>query len=815
MDYRDEGNPMAEIAPKLQAALALHQRGDLDAAERSYRNILRDAPGHPDAQHLLGLVLHARGRTDEALTSIDQAIERHDNPTYWANRGAVCLETQRLDEAATAFEKVAQARPEDIANLERLAAVLIHQQRWNDAIPTARAIRDARPENPEAHVTLGNLLFMAQQPWEAETSFRAALKINPHHANAWYNLGNVLVKDGRVDEALDAFRQAATLQPGHAKANANTALMLLQRNAPHEALPFARRANEHASGDANNLFILANTLHRLEQAEEAIALFRQVLGQQPRHPGALQNLANLLRELGRFDGAETVYRELLSIDPDSAIGHWGLGETLERKGNLAEAESELRRAVELEPLDARFRAALTLALASTCDWRQRDEVDQVIADTRSTFLGGQPMVMTPSMASKLPFTGRDRLAIAQRFSRDLTASLPPNYRPLADERIRTSGPRRRIGYLSHDFRDHATSHLMGSVFGCHDKDHFEVFAYSMGPDDGSEFRRRIAEDGEHFVDVAALTPQAIAERIASDGIDILVDLMGYAANHRAGVLALRPAPVQVNYLGFPGSMGADFIDYLIADPIIAPSTRSEDYQESLVLLPHCYQPTDHRFALPEAPSRSTEGLPEKDFVYCCFNTGWKIEPDVFGCWMSILRQVPESVLWLLPKWEACEPHLRREAEAAGIDASRLVFAPVRSRYEHLARHRLADLFLDTFFCTAHTTANDAMLAGVPLLTLLGESFQERVAASVVTAAGLPELVVDDKETYVERAVVLATTERERLRELRSRLDTLRSSAPLFDTPQMVHYLEAAFRQMWSRFERGQAPAMMHVSDTAD
>jgi predicted O-linked N-acetylglucosamine transferase (SPINDLY family) len=372
--------------------------------------------------------------------------------------------------------------------------------------------------------------------------------------------------------------------------------------------------------------------------------------------------------------------------------------------------------------------------------------------------------------------------------------------------------RLRIAYVSSDFRDHATGHLVGGLFRAHDRAGFEIFAVSHGRDDGSDYRRRIAAEADHFIDVVSLTDRAAALRLYREGIDILVDLNGYTHDHRLGIAALRPTPIVASYLGFPGSSGASFIDYAIVDAVVAPAAEAHLYSERLVHLPHCYQINDRDHPIDDAPlARRDAGLPDDGFVFCCFNGSHKIEPSIFDVWMRILRRVSGSVLWLLQSVPEVADNLRREAVARGVDGDRLVFGGKLPKAQHLARHRLADLFLDTRYYTAHTTCSDALLAGLPVLTCRGESFAARVAASLLLAAGLPELVVTDFAQYEAHAVALAC-EPAQLRQFRERLQAQRSTCSAFDAPRLVRNLERAYRSMWETYQAGEPPRQLTVAD---
>jgi predicted O-linked N-acetylglucosamine transferase (SPINDLY family) len=365
--------------------------------------------------------------------------------------------------------------------------------------------------------------------------------------------------------------------------------------------------------------------------------------------------------------------------------------------------------------------------------------------------------------------------------------------------------RLRVGYLSSDFYDHATAYLMAELVERHDRDRFEVYGYSYGADPGGDMRARLVSAFERFTDIDALAHRDAAARIRADDIDILVDLKGHTHRARPKILAFRPAPVQVNYLGYPGTMGAPFIDYIIADDFIVPRDRQMLFAEKLAYLPDCYQPNDTQRDIAATPSRVECGLPAQGFVFCGFNNSFKITPAFFAIWMRLLQQVPGSVLWLLESNALVRRNLTAAAVTAGVDPARLVFAPILPHGQHLARHRVADLFLDTLPCNAHTTASDALWAGLPVLTCVGETFAGRVAGSIVRAAGLPELVTTSPRDYEALALKLAH-EPARLNDIRSRLGAGRENLPLFDMAKRTRDLESIYARMAEIWRSGQPAA---------
>jgi protein O-GlcNAc transferase len=542
----------------------------------------------------------------------------------------------------------------------------------------------------------------------------------------------------------------------------------------------------------------------LRAAREA---FRKALKTDPSHAGAASNLGALLLEEGRNDEALALLAHAVDLAPDSAAANINLANGLVQTHRLAEGLAHFREALRLEPGNALARRLLLRPLLDLCEWEAVEtESGRLVADWEQSPGSAAAGLVAPFTSLFLRVPGAFRLEIARRYAARVAAKAASH--ALESPRPGTDGGRLRIGYVSADFSNHATAHLTAGMFERHDRSRFEMYAYSLGPDDGSEYRRRIVAAFERFVDVHSEPAHAIAARIARDRIQILVDLKGYTTASRPEIFALRPAPLQMGYMGFPGTTGAPWIDYVVADRVVLPESDFEVFQERAVWLPASYYVNDDRRAHPDGPPAPADcGLPADAFVFCAFNQHAKISAAIFAAWLRVLDAVPESVLWLLAG--PGEPRLRAAAAAAGVDPARLVFAPRMPMVKHLARHRLARLFLDTDICNAHTTATDALWMGLPVLTLRGASFAGRVAESLLRAVGLPELVADDLADYERRAVAFARAP-DVLGALRARLDRNRATAPLFDTERFTRGLEAAFETAWSRYLAGAGPVPFAV-----
>jgi predicted O-linked N-acetylglucosamine transferase (SPINDLY family) len=743
----------------------LQQQGRLDEAIAEHRRAIALRPDYAAAHLHLGNVFKRQGKLDEALAAYEEALRLKPDLAEACNNLGVVLQSQgKFAQALAAYEQAMKLRPGDIEAAYNRAVALQQQGRREEAESAYRDILRQSP-NRFVYVNLGALLQEQSRPDEALAAFDAAVSLDPDYAEAHFNRGVVLQQRGRLDGAIEAYKQSLRLRPDYVEATTNAGIALQELGRLGEAaaaFEHAAKLRPDAAEPHNNLGI---ALLAGGQAAQAVTAFQRALALKPDYAEAFYNLGNAWRELGKPEGAIAAYGQALRLRPDDA-----------------DAFGQL--------VYQRWRA---------CDWSSFAADRQKLLDLVRQGARVPPFFLLVTDAGPA-----EQLACARRWIEPFTrAVLPlPGRTPTDRERI-------RIGYLSADLHQHATAHLAVELFERHDRARFEVFAYSYGPDDGSSMRRRLERAFDRFVDIRPLSHARAAQRIRADEIDILIDLKGHTLNARTATLAARPAPIQVNYLGYPGTMAAAFIDYIIVDRIVAPPEQQPYFTEKLVTLPGCYQPSDTRRPDATPPTRRDCGLPADEFVFCCFNNTYKITPQFFDAWMRLLKRVPGSVLWLLESNDLARRNLRREAEQRGVDSGRLVFAPIRPIAEHLARHRHADLFLDTLPCNAHTTASDALWAGLPVLTCAGATFAGRVAASAVTAAGVPELIAPSIAGYEQLALDLARTPA-RVRELRERLERNRATAPLFDMAAYVRNLDTAYARMWERWRAGEPPAALAI-----
>jgi predicted O-linked N-acetylglucosamine transferase (SPINDLY family) len=610
----------------------------------------------------------------------------------------------------------------------------------------------------------------------------------------------------RQEEALADLDRLLALRPGMAEAWSNRSVVLEKTNRFDDALASLDKALAINPASAEALHNRGNILTQLRRFDEALASFDRALAIKPTaYAKAWNNRGVLLQDMKRFDEARSSFTRALAIDPDDTAA-------LHYRGRLAwnqfrdydAAQADLEKAVRNDPDYPNALGDLIYLKMHGGDWRGRAED---AARLNATVRAGKPVV-EPFIYQAICESPADlqtcaALYATRRFPAAPALHIPAKRRP----------GKIRVGYVSGEFREQATAYLTAGLYERHDKSRFEITAFDNGVSDHSPLRRRLEAGFDRFVDVSRLSDAAAAACIAEMDIDILVNLNGYFGEKRMGIFAHKPAPIQVNFLGFPGTLGTPYIDYIIADACVIPESDHRFYTENVITLPDSYQVNDSKRGIADLiPSRAECGLPDGDFVFCSFNQSYKLAPEIFARWMAILSRTPGSVLWLLEGHPKFRENIRREAEARGVAGNRIVFAPLLSNEKHLARLRLADLFLDTLPCNAHTTASDALWAGLPLITCRGRAFSGRVAASLLAAVGLSELATENLDEYEALAVRLAG-DAALLQQMRDRLAGNRLTTPLFDTDAYRRHLEAAYRTMVERRESGLPPDSFAVART--
>ena len=698
-------------------------------------------------------------------------------------------------EAETLFRRCLQLKPDHPTALRGLAAILFAGGKREQAARLLERAVEGAPDNPEAWHNLGSAHASLRHFDDAVVAFRRAIELNPAQADLYYDLGRVLRAAGRDEEALAMLALAAGAAPQEARYERALGDCLRTLTRPHEAASAYRRAIELDPAQAEAAISLGSLYRQEGQPTRALAIYQHLLRTHPNLASAWFNMGAVLFDLDRLEEAADAYRSAYAIDNTLSEAQRYLGNVLQKLGRNDEARAAFALAASIDPesptvvADAWYRARLD------CDWATAAKLAPASdRDVRAALASSRG----PAMSAHAALVAYDdpalHRAIATAQSLPIAHRVPPEIAARPRRPVTAEGPL-RVGYLSGDIGEHPVSHLIRGLFRAHDRRAVTVQVYSFGPDDGSEYRREIRDSVDAFVDVTGLNDNDAAARIDADGIDILIDLNGQTGSARMGIPARRPAPIQAIWLGYPGTGGAAWNDYIIADDFVAPPADAGFYVEQLCLLPHSYLVTDGRQAIaPGRVTRTDMELPETGFVFASFNNSYKIDPQLFDVWMRILRAVDGSVLWLPEFDDAIRTRLQAEAIARGVEATRLVFARKLPKEWHLKRIGLADLALDTLAYNGHTTTADMLWGGLPVLTATGRSFARRVSGSLLQAIGAPELIVPSLEVYEQTAIMLAR-DPIRLAELRNRIIANRATAPLFDTDRFARNLERAYDAM--------------------
>jgi predicted O-linked N-acetylglucosamine transferase (SPINDLY family) len=759
------------------AAVKAFSEGRAADAYRQCKVLLEVASDNRDVLHLFAAAAASIGETRAAIAASERLIRlAPDHAEGRRNLGALLASQNRHGEARIHLETAAKLAPGHVNGRLMLVRNLRALGALAEARAEAEAVATLAPDNAEAQFLLGNLRLASDDHDGALRAFAGALALRPDHIDTLINLGVALRSANRRDESRLVLERALALQPGLASAYFNIGTLELDRGCYEEAIRQYRLALENG-GDAASLHRSIGLAHLLRNdRDSAIAEFKASLAAAPE-------------------------------DPDTLVA---MGDALAQMKRMAEATDCFRRALAANPRHPQAIPRLFNQALQCCDWDEAQRLKPMIdALTDEALAKGDAPAEAAFLSLAHAENAARNFAIARAMSRQAAQHAGP---PLVlPKRPGLGGRPIKLGYLSTDFRSHAVSQLLVRTLELHDRSQFKVWAYSTGAEDRSALRERVRDGVDAFIDIRDQDHRAAAERIAKDEVDILIELTLHTTGARLEIAALRPAPVQMGWLGYPGSSGADFLDYLLTDKIVTPIDQAPHYSEKLAYLPETFQPNDDRQPVaPGISKRAEYGLPETGFVFCSFNQPYKIEPVLFDLWMGLLRDLPGSVLWLHRLNELAPENLQREAAARGVAPERLIFADRPEKPVHLRRLGLADLALDTRLYNGHTTSSDALWAGLPVLTLLGSQYAARVSASVLTAIGLPDMVATSLDAYRAIAFKLAR-DPAALANLKARLARNRTTMPLFDSPRFTRNLEAVYRAAWARHESGEAPDHIDLS----
>ena len=675
-----------------------------------------------------------------------------------------------------------------------------------------KRILETDPNQPDALHLLGVMAYQTGNLDEAVHLIKKAIRNNAKNPFYYNNLGAVFNAQDRYAEALSSYQSALKLDPNYADAHYNIGNIHQKQEMLEQAISSYQRALEIDSNHVNAWYNMGNALKSQGKPEQAIESYRQVIERNPSHSNAYNNIGHAFKILGKLEIAITFYQKALETNPHNAEAVVNMGSALQDLGRFEAARDSYSKALKSNTHYAAPYAGLAFIMLSLGELTEITKLKETICTKLDMFLERDPSRWLDELIYLSPLLSLDqkiRNRLTDKMDRTLSGvQMKPHFSfPDSDKMI-------RIGYVSPDFGDHPISHVLKGVFSEHDRSHFEIFAYSLNDrsKEVSDYYRKISSSCDHFIDLSRLSDEDAANRIADDGINVLVDLTGYMKNARLEILARRPAPAQIYWLGHGGGLGLSFIDYVIADHIVIPSGEEVHYREKIIRMPEVYHPTDTP-AISDAPVyRSDYGLDENAIVFCAFNNPQKINSEVFDTWMRILHQVPGSLLWLSNPSQSrgLVQNLRDEARKRGTDPNRLIFAArVPEKSEHFARHRLADLFLDTFSYNASTTAIDALWAGLPIVTRPDKSFYSRICASLLTNVGLADMICRTTREYEERAISLSN-DKASLDRLKVRLLRNRKTEPLFNIPRFVWHLEKAYKIIWHCVKSDSQPRSFDV-----
>jgi len=761
------------VAALLNQGLALYQKGQLAQANQICTQVLAKQPNYFDALHLAGVIALQSNNSLLALELIGQAIEiQPDYAEAWSNRGNAFNHLKRYEEALASYDRAIEIQPD-------------YAEAWSNR---------------------GVALSDLKRYEEALTSYDRAIKIQPDYAQAWNNQGYALNDLKRYEEALASYDRSIEIKLDNAEAWINRGVALNNLKRYEQALASYDRAIEIQPDDALAWSNRGSVLNDLKRPEEALANCDRAIEIKPDYAEAWSNRGNALINLKRYEQALASYGRAIEIKPDYALLWSNRGYVLSDLKRYEEAIASFERSIELKPNADFVLGELVHTQMKIFDWTNLEQRLQTIEDG---IIGGNTVSRPFSVLSLFdkPQLQRQCAAIYAKQELRQTSQLGVIAK-------RAKGARIRIGYFSMDFCEHPVSQLMVELIELHDRTRFEIYGFSFGADTKDPMRQRMEKAFDRFIDVKNHSELEIARLAREQAIDIAIDLGGYTKDSRPQIFAERAAPLQINYLGYPGTLGSDCMNYFMGDRVTIPDDYYKYFSEKIIFLPNSFQPNPRQRPIEaKDASRQSYKLPETGFIFCCFNNTWKITPDVFKSWIRILKKVEDSVLWISDTHPIAKRNILAAFTENNIHLSRIVFAEkLPSLADHLQRYLRANLFLDTFPYCAHTTASDALWAGLPVLTRSGESFVSRGAASQLSSIGLPELVTNSHHAYESLAIELATNP-EKLLALKAKLASHQTTTPLFNTPLLTQHIEAAYRAIYDRYHAGLLPDHIYVDST--
>ncbi|AXE61830.1 tetratricopeptide repeat protein [Candidatus Thioglobus sp. NP1] len=777
--------------------------GQLDTAVENYQKAIAINPSFYKAHYNLGGLFHELGMLDASIESFEKALSiKPDYAEANNNIGNVFKELGHFDNAIKSFEKAIEIKPSYFEAHFSLGEIFQDLNNITSAIRHYEVVLLIKPDFAELHNNLAVLYLRIDDIDSALKHLKEAVRISPEFAEAFYNLGHAYKELNQSDKSLDCYKNAIAMNPHYAEPHYASGNILQDLGQFDKAVKCYQMALIIEPDKAEVHYELGNISYDLGQFNASIESYEKAISIDSNNSQFINGMGIVLNKTGQFEKALKCYKKAISINPEYAEVYFNLGNLQWDLNEMDEAVSNYEYAIKLKPgIDFNF-GNLFHCKMHLCNW---DNFSINLKEIHNR-INNSELTIDPFSLSALIDDAKIQLKNAKIFSKEITSK----NNALSKKNSYLNHKKIRIGYFSADFREHPVSFLSAKLYELHDRSHFEIFAFSFGPNTQDEMNLRIKAGVDKFYNVEKMSNNDIALLSRSLEIDIAIDLGGFTANNKAEIFAVNPAPIQINYLGYPGTMGADFYDYIIADKIIIPEEQKRNYSENIIYLPSCYMPQDSsRQISNKLITRQECNLPEDGFVFCSFNNSFKITPKEFDIWMRLLSKIDGSVLWLLKANKSSEDNLKSEAKKRGVEPNRLIFADKIAVEEHLARQRLADLFLDTFNFNAHTTASDALWAGLPVLTKIGKGFAARVAGSLLTSLEVPELITNSEKEYEALALNLASNP-EKLATIKKKLADKRTTAPLFDTKTYTKNLEKAYTQAFERYTNGLPPQEFEV-----
>jgi len=797
-------NQLGPSQTEINSVIALYSNGKIQEALNTVETLIKDYPDEPLLCNINGACYASLGQFDRAITLYEQALTiKPDYAEAHYNLAGTLQELGQLNAAVKSYEKSLAIKPDYAEAHNNLGNVLKDLEQLDAAVKSYKNAIAIKPDYVEAHYSLGKTHQELGQLDDAVKSYNEVVDIEPNFAEMHNNLGVILKELNQKDAALKSLERAVAIKPDFAEAHNNLGNILKELNQQYASVKCYEKAVALQPDYVDAHYNLGGAFKTLGQFEAAVKSYERSLAIQPDYAEALYNLGGVLKDLGQLDAAIKSYEKAVALKPDYAEAYNNLGSVLKELGKLDTAIKYYDHAMELKSdIHYTFGESLHTKM-QLCIW---DDLSSQLDELKNK-INNSEKVINPFPLLALIDNPELQMKTAEIF---VNEKYPQSHVLSKIERY-PKHKKIRIGYFSADFRNHPVSTLKTELYELHDRKQFEIYAFSFGPDTKDEMNLKIKAGVDHFHDVHMMLDKDLAILSRSLEIDIAVDLGGFTQDSRTGVFALRAAPIQVNYLGYPGTMATSYMDYLIADHTLIPEEKKHHYLEKIAYMPNSFMVNDTKTKLSNRIfTRVEAGLPTNEFVFCCFNNHYKITPNIFIGWMRILKAVEGSVLWLTNGNSTAVINLKKEAKKNGVDESRLIFAPrLDSMKDHLNRIQLSDLFIDTLPYNAHATSSDALRMGLPVLTCIGNSFASRVAASLLNAVNLPELITTTQEQYESLAIQLATHP-EKLKIIKDKLVNNLPTAPLYDTPLFTQQLESAYSIMYERYQKGLDPDYIYV-----